>query len=36
MPVGSIGPTRQRCLEKLRVILASSPYPFDPNESRLP
>ena len=36
MPVGSIGPTRRRCLEKLRVILANSAYPFDANESRLP
>jgi RNA polymerase sigma factor (sigma-70 family) len=25
MPVGSIGPTRRRCLEKLRLLLASDP-----------
>jgi len=25
MPVGSIGPTRGRCLAKLRVLLASDP-----------
>lgn len=29
MPVGSIGPTRMRCLNRLRSILAESEYPFD-------
>jgi RNA polymerase sigma factor (sigma-70 family) len=30
MPVGSVGPTRQRCLAALREIMAADPYPFDP------
>ena len=29
MPIGSIGPTRMRCLDRLRRILAESDYPFD-------
>jgi RNA polymerase sigma factor (sigma-70 family) len=29
MPIGSIGPTRMRCLDRLRVLLAESGYPFD-------
>ena len=29
MPVGSIGPTRMRCLDRLRTILAESGYQFD-------
>ncbi|WP_405071510.1 sigma-70 family RNA polymerase sigma factor [Kribbella sp. NBC_01510] len=29
MPVGSIGPTRQRCLAALRAIMSSGPYPFE-------
>lgn len=29
MPVGSIGPTRMRCLDRLRRILADSDYPFN-------
>ena len=29
IPVGSIGPTRMRCLDRLRVLLAESGYPFD-------
>jgi len=29
MPIGSIGPVRQRCLGKLRKILRESPYPFE-------
>jgi RNA polymerase sigma factor (sigma-70 family) len=28
MPIGSIGPTRQRCLAKLREIMRAGPYPF--------
>ncbi|WP_328324612.1 sigma-70 family RNA polymerase sigma factor [Kribbella sp. NBC_00382] len=30
MPVGSIGPTRQRCLGALRGIMSAGAYPFDP------
>jgi RNA polymerase sigma factor (sigma-70 family) len=33
MPVGSIGPTRQRCLTALRGIMSSGAYPFDPRSS---
>ena len=29
MPVGSIGPTRMRCLSRLRVIVAETGYAFD-------
>ncbi len=29
MPVGSIGPTRMRCLERLRTLVAESGYHFD-------
>ena len=29
LPVGSIGPTRMRCLDRLRAALARSAYPFD-------
>lgn len=29
MPVGSIGPTRMRCLERLRKLVAESGYQFD-------
>jgi len=29
MPIGSVGPTRQRCLGKLREIMAAGRYPFD-------
>ena len=29
MPIGSIGPTRMRCLTRLRVFLAESGYTFD-------
>lgn len=29
MPVGSIGPTRKRCLAALREIMAADPYPFE-------
>jgi RNA polymerase sigma factor (sigma-70 family) len=29
IPVGSIGPTRQRCLAKLRTIMRAEPYPFE-------
>lgn len=36
MPVGSIGPTRMRCLDRLRKITDQSEYSFDPGtESRL-
>ncbi|GLY00511.1 RNA polymerase sigma factor [Actinoplanes rectilineatus] len=28
MPIGSIGPTRQRCLARLREVLAAGPYPL--------
>jgi RNA polymerase sigma factor (sigma-70 family) len=38
MPIGSIGPTRMRCLDRLRVLLTESGYPFDeslPDEFRL-
>ncbi len=31
MPVGSVGPTRKRCLAALRGIMAAGPYPFDPS-----
>ena len=39
MPVGSIGPTRMRCLERLRKLVAESGYQFDgpmdrPREAR--
>jgi RNA polymerase sigma factor (sigma-70 family) len=39
MPVGSIGPTRMRCLERLRRLVAESGYQFDgpvdrPREAR--
>jgi RNA polymerase sigma factor (sigma-70 family) len=30
MPVGSIGPTRMRCLQRLREITRETGYPFDP------
>ena len=29
MPIGSIGPTRMRCLERLRKLVAESGYQFD-------
>jgi RNA polymerase sigma factor (sigma-70 family) len=29
IPIGSIGPTRQRCLTALRGIMAAGPYPFE-------
>lgn len=29
MPIGSIGPTRMRCLSQLRRFLVASDYPFD-------
>ena len=29
MPVGSIGPTRQRCLASLREVMSADPYPFE-------
>ena len=29
LPVGSIGPTRMRCLDRLRASLVRSAYPFD-------
>ena len=28
MPIGSIGPTRMRCLAQLRTLVADSGYPF--------
>jgi RNA polymerase sigma factor (sigma-70 family) len=28
MPIGSIGPTRQRCLAQLRDLMSAGPYPF--------
>lgn len=31
MPLGSVGPTRQRCLTSLREIMAAGSYPFDPS-----
>ncbi|TCO26619.1 RNA polymerase sigma factor (sigma-70 family) [Kribbella steppae] len=31
MRVGSVGPTRQRCLASLRETMAAGPYPFDPS-----
>ncbi len=31
MRVGSVGPTRLRCLAALREIMAADPYPFDPS-----
>jgi RNA polymerase sigma factor (sigma-70 family) len=39
MPIGSIGPTRMRCLERLRRLVAESGYQFDgpmdrPREAR--
>ena len=39
MPIGSIGPTRMRCLERLRKLVAESGYQFDgpmdrPREAR--
>ena len=39
MPIGSIGPTRMRCLERLRKLVAESGYQFDgpidrPKEAR--
>ena len=39
MPIGSIGPTRMRCLERLRRVVAESGYQFDgpmdrPREAR--
>jgi RNA polymerase sigma factor (sigma-70 family) len=39
MPIGSIGPTRRRCLERLRKLVAESGYQFDgpmdrPREAR--
>jgi RNA polymerase sigma factor (sigma-70 family) len=30
MPVGSIGPTRMRCLDRLRALVHAAGYPFDP------
>jgi RNA polymerase sigma factor (sigma-70 family) len=32
IPIGSIGPTRQRCLAKLREIMRAGPYPFEVSE----
>jgi hypothetical protein len=29
MPIGSIGPTRMRCLERLRRLMDESGYTFD-------
>ena len=29
MPIGSIGPTRMRCLERLRRVMSESGYTFD-------
>jgi RNA polymerase sigma factor (sigma-70 family) len=29
MPIGSIGPTRRRCLEQLRKVMLADVYPFD-------
>ena len=29
MPIGSIGPTRMRCLEQLRRVMAESGYAYD-------
>jgi len=39
MPIGSIGPTRMRCLARLRTLVAESGYQFDgpldrPREAR--
>jgi RNA polymerase sigma factor (sigma-70 family) len=34
MPVGSIGPTRMRCLHRLRVLVAESGYQFDGPQNR--
>jgi DNA-directed RNA polymerase specialized sigma24 family protein len=39
MPIGSIGPTRMRCLKRLRTLVAESGYQFDgpsdrPREAR--
>jgi RNA polymerase sigma factor (sigma-70 family) len=31
MRVGSVGPTRQRCLAALREVMAAGSYPFDPS-----
>lgn len=30
LPIGTIGPTRMRCLKRLRELTAESGYPFDP------
>ena len=29
MPIGSIGPTRQRCLTALREVMSADSYPFE-------
>lgn len=34
MPIGSIGPTRGRCLEKLRIMMAGTPADLDGSGSR--
>ena len=34
MPVGSIGPTRRRCLTKLKKLLQESPIDCDPASTR--
>ena len=35
MPIGSIGPTRKRCLGKLREILIAGAYPFQARISEI-
>ena len=30
LPIGTIGPTRMRCLQRLRELIAESGYPFEP------
>jgi len=30
LPIGSIGPTRMRCLQRLRELVLETEYPFDP------
>ncbi len=30
LPIGSIGPTRMRCLQRLRELVLETGYPFDP------
>jgi RNA polymerase sigma factor (sigma-70 family) len=34
MPIGSIGPNRMRCLDKLRALLGRSDYDFEGGETR--